>query len=364
MNLDNYKYTRYSVLFQLMVLTTLSIVSCSSGNSDAGNEARNKVNKPPSSNAGADQNLPKGTVVILDGGDSSDPEGDPLTYQWEINTLPEGSNATLSDATVIHPQFTGDQFGEYIFTLVVNDGENDSTADEVRVLITNTIVIYENDFSINSLDDFIVGHADIVTIENEQLKIYPGSEIFNSGSYVSLHLPSISELYNPVLSNNLARVVISVNISNRDSEVCGECNNMFYVRLFSHSNPLGSNTFGYVLSGGGHVGDRLMFRQMSESNSIFGHSAIIVSEVVNGLPTLPAIGAFKLVYDPVNNLWELYFEQSVDVIDPETLDSPIDVFSNEAFVDQSLPYLILGSGHTGDSAFFDNLKVTLEYLDN
>ena len=67
----------------------------------------------------------------LDGSGSSDPEDNSLAYSWTL-AAPDGSTATLSDATIVNPTFVADVDGEYLATLVVNDGASDSVSIRVR----------------------------------------------------------------------------------------------------------------------------------------------------------------------------------------------------------------------------------------
>ncbi len=69
----------------------------------------------------------------LDGSGSSDPDGDPITYNWEITSKPAGSNATLSDPNIVNPTFIADVAGEYRVSLVVNDAIENSAPDEVII---------------------------------------------------------------------------------------------------------------------------------------------------------------------------------------------------------------------------------------
>jgi hypothetical protein len=91
------------------------------------------VNKAPIANAGVDKTVYDNTTVTLDGSQSFDPDGDPLTYKW---TAPTG--ITLSSATAIKPTFTVPKVTQntpYTFTLVVNDGMADSKLS--HVIVTN-----------------------------------------------------------------------------------------------------------------------------------------------------------------------------------------------------------------------------------
>jgi hypothetical protein len=92
------------------------------------------VNSAPTADAGSGQQVATGDMVSLDGGGSSDSDGDPLTYAWTIMETPQGSTAALSDASAVNPAFTADMEGTYVIQLVVNDGNMDS--DPATVTIT------------------------------------------------------------------------------------------------------------------------------------------------------------------------------------------------------------------------------------
>ena len=71
-----------------------------------------------------------GATVQLDGSASADPDGDALSFQW---TAVE--DIVLSNATDARPRFTAAAVGTYRFTLVVNDGQLGSEADEVVITV-------------------------------------------------------------------------------------------------------------------------------------------------------------------------------------------------------------------------------------
>ncbi|MBI1946261.1 MAG: choice-of-anchor D domain-containing protein [Deltaproteobacteria bacterium] len=59
-------------------------------------------------------------LVGIDGTASSDPEGDPLVFQWAL-TAPAGSSATIVDGAARSALFTPDARGTFVVTLVVRD---------------------------------------------------------------------------------------------------------------------------------------------------------------------------------------------------------------------------------------------------
>jgi RHS repeat-associated protein len=94
-------------------------------------------NQPPVANAGADQTAFRGQLVTLNGSQSSDPEGATLSFLWTILSQPAGSTIALAGATTASPTFTPLILGEYIFRLIVNDGQLASAPDTVKVTLVN-----------------------------------------------------------------------------------------------------------------------------------------------------------------------------------------------------------------------------------
>jgi hypothetical protein len=96
-------------------------------------------NNPPVSEAGPDQAvIVIGTVVQLDGTQSYDEDGDPITYSWTIDSKPVGSTATLSDPSSDMPTFVADVNGDYVISLEVTDSHGSSgAADTVTVSFSN-----------------------------------------------------------------------------------------------------------------------------------------------------------------------------------------------------------------------------------
>ncbi len=91
------------------------------------------ANEPPVADAGSDQVVATNSEVTLDGSQSSDPDGDPITYSWVIAEGPPGSWAAVFDGNTASPTFVPDKEGFYTIRLVVNDGTVDSPPDTVTV---------------------------------------------------------------------------------------------------------------------------------------------------------------------------------------------------------------------------------------
>ncbi|MHC4258847.1 MAG: choice-of-anchor Q domain-containing protein [Planctomycetota bacterium] len=96
-------------------------------------------NAPPVVNAGPDQivecacNTEEGTNVTLDGTGSYDADGDPLTYTWTgpfVQSPVQGAAPTVT--------LEGGCLGEYVFTLVVNDGIENSEPNDVVITVVDT----------------------------------------------------------------------------------------------------------------------------------------------------------------------------------------------------------------------------------
>lgn len=120
-------------------------------------------NDPPVADAGPDQIVeatsPAGAEVVLDASGSSDPNDDPLTYDWTWT----GGSATGVNATAVFP------LGTTNVTLTVNDGQYNST-DTVSVTVVDTTPP-------------TVDAGEDLTVEQES---YNGTEVTLSGNATDL----------------------------------------------------------------------------------------------------------------------------------------------------------------------------------
>jgi hypothetical protein len=86
-------------------------------------------------NAGQDKEIEEGTSCLLYGSFLVNTGGKPLTYQW---TSPEG--IILNSESDQYPIFTAPEVTShtsYTFSLIVSDGLNTSTADQVVITVRN-----------------------------------------------------------------------------------------------------------------------------------------------------------------------------------------------------------------------------------
>ena len=83
--------------------------------------------------AGIDRIVTPGSIVTLNGGGSSDADGDGLLYSWSFVSKPSESGAEFDDLSAMNPSFTADVEGSYVISLIVNDSMMDSVADNIQV---------------------------------------------------------------------------------------------------------------------------------------------------------------------------------------------------------------------------------------
>ncbi len=100
------------------------------------------LNQAPVASAGDDETVDP-AALSLDGTGSSDADvGDVLTYAWTCTACPQVDDCAtaidLTDADTSTPDFDGYRAGVYTFSLVVNDGLEDSTADTVTITVNDS----------------------------------------------------------------------------------------------------------------------------------------------------------------------------------------------------------------------------------
>ena len=94
------------------------------------------VNKPPVAQAGPDVSAMVGDVITFDGSTSYDPDGDTLSYSWQITQQPQNSQATLLSANSAQPTISLSVAGTYIIELSVTDGQ-DISKDSLSINVAS-----------------------------------------------------------------------------------------------------------------------------------------------------------------------------------------------------------------------------------
>jgi flagellar motor protein MotB len=87
-------------------------------------------NDPPVADAGPDLSNVQPGAVQLDGSNSYDPDGDPITFEWSQES---GSRVSLSNAASARPSFTAAAGELYTFRLVVRDDHGGQGSARVRI---------------------------------------------------------------------------------------------------------------------------------------------------------------------------------------------------------------------------------------
>jgi len=90
-------------------------------------------NQPPVANAGGPYSTPEGSSVSLDGSASSDPDGEPLTYAWDLD-----NDGSYDDATSPSPSFFGaDGPATHTVSLRVCDAQASCATASTTVAVHN-----------------------------------------------------------------------------------------------------------------------------------------------------------------------------------------------------------------------------------
>lgn len=177
-----------------MTLANLSV------NDSDGGDAAGPANEPPVADASAASTLvPAGTTLSLDATDSTDPDGDSLSYEWSQTG---GATVTLTDATTASPTVTAPSVSTettLVFEVTVRDGAGGVDTDTVSISVeppatpprptngTDTVVV-GYDASGVGLDTYDIEvttpgtNATIVDYEAGIQKLQPLNESIGTGS--------------------------------------------------------------------------------------------------------------------------------------------------------------------------------------
>ncbi|MBM3225790.1 MAG: PKD domain-containing protein, partial [Candidatus Tectomicrobia bacterium] len=107
------------------------VSECNEGNNRYNSGVQVPRNQPPVARAGGPYTVVEGTSLTLDGSGSTDPDGDALTYAWDLN-----NDGVFDDATGATPTFIFGRPGLFPIALRVSDGTLTPTAS-TTVTVTN-----------------------------------------------------------------------------------------------------------------------------------------------------------------------------------------------------------------------------------
>ena len=201
------KLTRIALLGMVIILA-----ACDDDKSNpvSNNNAPVNNDTAPIADAGPDQEtgVLTGDVVVLDGGGSSDPDDDTLSYQWSFVSAPPGSEAAFDNSTSETPIFPADLVGTYVAQLVVNDGGLDSIPDEVTVVV----VAPAPTVTITTPEPLSLATANPVTVEGTvddplaTITVHGTDTPNNNGSYsADINLAEGSNTVTVVATNSSGR---------------------------------------------------------------------------------------------------------------------------------------------------------------
>ena len=92
------------------------------------------ANQAPTANAGGSYGGNEGSAIAaLSGATASDPDLDPLTYAWTVDS----ALCSFDDASALNPNLTCADNGSYTATLSVEDGVNPAVSSDASVMVSN-----------------------------------------------------------------------------------------------------------------------------------------------------------------------------------------------------------------------------------
>ncbi|MDY6837598.1 MAG: PKD domain-containing protein [Thermodesulfobacteriota bacterium] len=166
--------------------------------SDTATVTASAVNHPPVANAGGPYTIDEGAELTLDGRASTDPDGDALTYAWDLD-----NDAEYDDATGVAPAYTWVENGTYPVGLKVSDSQLEHTAS-TTVTVNNVAPTVEAgpdqtvDEGVNA--SFSGSFTDPGTLDTHTIEWNFGDEETASGTLTPSHVYKDNGVYTVTLT--------------------------------------------------------------------------------------------------------------------------------------------------------------------
>lgn len=178
------------------------------------------ANAVPIANAGIVQNVIVGSVVTLDGSASSDANLDSLTYSWTLTSKPATSGAIINNASLPKPTFTADIAGDYVATLVVNDGKENSTASTVAIKaapLPEFILFNDLHTSLKTIFTKSTFETTETFVQRAQ------TELFSQKTYLTMSTPNTYNIASTIYDADNQKAKITFYISCRSGDAGEPC---------------------------------------------------------------------------------------------------------------------------------------------
>ena len=133
-----------------VLLFILFVQGCGGGGSESNQSQENDnnagTNSSPVAIISGDTNVVLGQSLELSAANSQDDDGDSLTYQWYISSMPSGSGLSLSPVNLVDLTLTPDVSGSYTIGLTVSDGQASHDASHTVTVVREQVDITDVEF--------------------------------------------------------------------------------------------------------------------------------------------------------------------------------------------------------------------------
>ena len=183
-------------VLSLGIIAYIVFLSLGCGSSGGGNNHTpdmEQANAKPLAVIKGNINAKPGQLIELSGSDSSDPDGDLLTYKWSLIFSPTGAKTTLSSINTPDTSITPDIDGLYRIQLIVNNGKVDSNPSTIEIIASTP----NSAPTANAGTDQNVSTGSLVTIDGSTSSDADGDPLTYNWSFISVPTGSSAVLSDP-----------------------------------------------------------------------------------------------------------------------------------------------------------------------